>query len=79
VREESARTTELIAETADAEAALEAEGATDQMILDEAWELVFDNFLPARKSESDGFDRAAWEAIRAEHERKPTEDEGGGV
>lgn len=71
MREESARTTELIAETADAEAALEAEGATDQMILDEAWELVFDNFLPARKSESDGFDRAAWEAIRAEHERNP--------
>lgn len=71
VREESTRTTELIAETADAEAAIEAEGASDQMILDEAWELVFDNFLPARKSESDGFDRAAWEAIRAEHERNP--------
>ena len=69
-REESART-ELIAETAEAEAALQAEGATDQMILDEAWELVFDNFLPARKSESDGFDRAAWEAIRAEHDTNP--------
>jgi C-terminal peptidase prc len=60
---------EIAAEAAEAEA--ESEGATDATILDEAWGLVFDNFLPARKSESDGFDRAAWEAIKAEHEANP--------
>ena len=59
---------EIAAEAAEAEA---SEGATDATILDEAWGLVFDNFLPARKSESDGFDRAAWEAIKAEHEANP--------
>ena len=61
--------TAVEAEMAKAEA--ESEGATDATILDEAWGLVFDNFLPARKSESDGFDRAAWEAIKAEHEANP--------
>ena len=44
---------------------------SDATVLDEAWELVFDNFLPARKSESDGFDRAAWEEIKKRHERNP--------
>ena len=62
---------ELVSEIAAEAAEAESEGATDATILDEAWGLVFDNFLPARKSESDGFDRAAWEAIKAEHEANP--------
>jgi len=47
------------------------EVVTDAQVLEEAWGLVFDNFLPARKSELDGFDRAAWEAFKREHEENP--------
>lgn len=74
----AASAVELVREIAGEAAAAEASAAaaaeedvTDATVLDEAWGLVFDNFLPARKSESDGFDRAAWEAIKAEHEANP--------
>ena len=58
-----------IAETAnEAEA---SEEVTDAAVLEEAWALVNENFLPARKSESDGFDREAWLATKAAHEKNP--------
>lgn len=61
-----------IASSAASEAEVNGEAAiTDEELLDEAWALVFDNFLPARKSEADGFDRAAWERIKAKHKENP--------
>jgi len=60
-----------IAETANEIEA--SEEVTDATVLEEAWDLVNENFLPARKSESDGFDREAWLAIKAAHEKNPPE------
>ena len=63
---------EVVENTRAAHGEVASESAvTDGEILEEAWGLVNENFLPARKSESDGFDRAAWEALRAEHEANP--------
>ncbi len=58
-----------IAETANEVEATEE--VTDTAVLEEAWALVNENFLPARKSESDGFDREAWLATKAAHEKSP--------
>lgn len=57
---------EIVVEVVEVE--VELEGAMDAIILDEAWGLVFDNFLLVRKFELDGFDCVVWEVIKVEYE-----------
>jgi len=47
------------------------ERARDVDVLNEAWGLVFDNFLPARARESEGFDRDAWARLKDENDSHP--------